>query len=73
MVPPAEVTTGVNSKAYLLRFKLFNKGTYFMILVSLTAIMSKTFLVELNKYWRSSKFLLREHALIWNRDSDLFF
>ena len=30
------------------------------------------FLVEFNRYLSSSKFFLREHAFIWNRDSDLF-
>ena len=38
-VPPAEVSAGVNSKE-LLRFKLFDKDTCFMIFVSLIAIMS---------------------------------
>ena len=42
-VPPAELSLGVNSKDQLLRFKLFNKDTCFVVLVSLTAIMSKTF------------------------------
>ena len=43
---PAEVSIGVNSKEQLLRFKLFSKDTWFVILVSLTVIMSKTFLLK---------------------------
>ena len=52
-----------------------------MILASLIAIMSiivksfseKRILMTFNICWRSSKFLLREHAFIWNRDNDLLF
>ena len=40
-VPPAQVSVGVNSKEQLLRFRLFNKDTFLVIRVSLTAIMSK--------------------------------
>ena len=43
-----------------------------MILVSLIVIMLNFILVQLNKRGKSSKFLLREHAFIWNSDSDLF-
>ena len=39
---------------------------------SLTPIMSKLFFVQCRRYWRSSKFLLREYAFIWNRERDLF-
>ena len=42
-VPPAEVSVGVNSKEKLLRFRLFNKDTCFVILVSPIAIMSTFF------------------------------
>ena len=35
----AEVSVGVNSKEELLRFKLFDKDTCFVILVSLIAII----------------------------------
>ena len=55
-----------------MRLKLFNKDTCFMILVSHIAIISNYFLVQLKRCWRSSKFLLREHTFIRNRDSDLF-
>ena len=48
-VPPAEVSVGVNSKELLLRFKLFNKDTCFDIFVSLIAIMSKFFLVQVKR------------------------
>ena len=40
-VSPAKVSVGVNSKEQLLRFRLFNKDTFLVIHVSLTAIMSK--------------------------------
>ena len=43
MVPPANVSVKVNSKEQLLRLKLFDKDTCFLILVSLIAIMSKFF------------------------------
>ena len=43
-----------------------------MIVVSLIAIIS-VFLVQFRWCWRWSKFLLREHGFIWNRESDLFF
>ena len=42
-----------------------------MIPVSRIA-MSKNVLVQLRSYSRSSKFLLREHAFIENRKSNLF-
>ena len=45
-VPPAEVSVGVNSKEELLRFKVFDKNTCFVILVSLIAIMSVFVLVH---------------------------
>ena len=50
-----------------LRFKLFDNDTCFVILVSLIAIMSNFVLVQLKRCWRLSKFLLREHAFIWNK------
>ena len=43
-----------------------------MILVSLNAIMPKKILVQLRSGWSSSKFLLRIHAFIWNKESGLF-
>ena len=43
-----------------------------MIFVSLIAIMSKSFLVQLKRCWWSSKFLSREHGFTWNSDRDLF-
>ena len=44
---------------------------FLVILVSEIAIMSKFIFAVLSKYSRSSKFLLREHVLIWNIDKDL--
>ena len=49
MVPPAKVSVGVNQNKYLLRFKLFDKDTRFVILVSLIAIMSNFVLVQLKR------------------------
>ena len=66
-IPPAQVSVGVNSKEYLWRFRLFNKDNIFLFLFHFTAIMSNFFLVQLKRCWRSSKFLLREHAFIWNK------
>ena len=54
-----------------LKSKVINKDTCFMIPVSRIA-MSKNVLVQLRSYSRSSKFLLREHAFIENRKSNLF-
>ena len=42
----------------------------FSNLVSEIAIMSKLVLVVLSKY--SSKFLVKEHVLIWNKERELF-
>ena len=54
-----------------LRFKLFSKDTCFVILVSLIAIISKNFSVQLKRRWKPSKFLIIEHAFIWTSDNDL--
>ena len=35
-------------------------------------VMSKLFFVQIQRCWRSSKFLLREYAFIRNKDRDLF-
>ena len=43
----------------------------FIILVSLTAIMSNTLFVHLSRWTRSSKLLFKELALIWNKARDL--
>ena len=56
-----KVLVGVNSQEYLLRFKSFNKDTFFVILVSLNAIMSKLV-----------REFIRNCALIRNKDKDLF-
>ena len=45
---------------------------FFRILVSEIAIMSKMVLVVLSKYPRSSKFLDKEHVLIWKKERELF-
>ena len=50
------------------------KDVFFLIiLVSLTASISKTLFAHFNKCWRSSKFLFNGHAFMSNRDNDLFF
>ena len=41
-------------------------------LVSEMAVMSKLVLVALSEYSRSSKFLVKEHMLIWNKERELF-
>ena len=41
-------------------------------LVSEMAVMSKLVLVALSEYSRSSKFLVKEHVLIWNKERELF-
>ena len=46
---------------------------WFLFHLLLLSIMSNFVLVKLKRCWRSSKFLFREHALIWNKESDLFF
>lgn len=56
-----KVLVGVNSQEYLLRFKSFNKDTFFVILVSLNAIMSKLV-----------REFIRNCAFIRNKDKDLF-
>ena len=45
----------------------------FLILVSLAAILSNTSFVHLSRWSRSSKFLFKEHALIWNKAKDFCF
>ena len=59
-------------KGTICRSLSLSKFKLIMILVSLIAIISNFFLVQLKRCWRSLKFLLREHAFIWNSDSDLF-
>ena len=49
------------------------KEVFFIILVSLTATISKTLFVHFNKCCRSSEFLFNEQAFMWNRDNGLFF
>ena len=49
------------------------KEVFFIILVSLTATISKTLFVHFNKCCRSSKFLFNEQGFMWNRDNDLVF
>ena len=39
--------------------------------VSVTAIMSNTLFMHLSRWSRSSTFLFKEHALIWNKARDL--
>ena len=41
-------------------------------LVSEMAVMSKLVLVALSKYSRSSKFLVKEHVLMWSKERELF-
>ena len=43
----------------------------FVILVSVTAIMSNSLFVHLSRWSSSSKFFLKEHALVWNKARDL--
>ena len=45
----------------------------FVILVSMKASMSNALFVHLSRISRSSTFLFKEHALIWNKDRDLCF
>ena len=45
--------------------------TCFVILLSFIAIMS-IFLVQTQEMLKVIKILLRQHAFIWNRDSNLF-
>ena len=49
------------------------KEVFFIILVALTATISKTLFVRFNKCCRSSKFLFNEQAIMWNRDNGFFF
>ena len=49
------------------------KEVFFIILVSLTATISKTLFVHFNKCCRSSKFLFNEQGFMWNRGNDLVF
>lgn len=44
------------------------REVFLNILVSHTAVMSKSLPNHFNKYIRSSKFLFKERALIWNKD-----
>ena len=43
----------------------------FVILVSVTAIMSNIFFVHLVRWSSSPKFLFKEHALTWHKARDL--
>ena len=43
----------------------------FVILVSVTAVMSNSLFVHLSRWSSSSKFFLKEHALVWNMARDL--
>ena len=70
-MPPAEEPVGVKSIAYFFRLILVVKEVCFVILVSVRAIMSNTLFVHLSRWSRSSKFLFKEHALIWNKARDL--
>ena len=70
-VTPAEDSVGVNSIEYFLMFRLFVMETFFAILISVIAILSKLLFVKLRRCWRSWKFLLKEHAFIWNKESEL--
>ena len=45
-VPPAEVSVGVHSKEQLLRFNLLDKGTCFVILVSVIVRGGSPFIVH---------------------------
>ena len=49
------------------------KEVFSITLVSLTATISKTLFVYFNKCCRSSKFLFKEPAFMWNRDKFIFF
>ena len=51
--------------------RLFVIETFFVILVSIIAIMSKFLFVQLRRCWGLSKFLLKEHVFVWNKESDL--
>ena len=46
---------------------------FFVVLVSLAAIMSKNFLVQLRRCSRSSKFLLREHVFKYGIRKAVYF
>ena len=72
-MPPAEDSIGVNSMAQFFRLILVLKEVCFVIVVSLTAIMSNTLFVHLSRWSRSSKVLFKECALIWNEARDLCF
>ena len=49
------------------------KEVFFIILVSLTAIIPKILFVNFNKCCRSLKLLFNEQAVTWNGDNDFFF
>ena len=49
------------------------KEVFFIILVSLTAIIPKILFVNFNKCCRSLKLLFSEQTVTWNGDNDLFF
>ena len=49
------------------------KKVFSITLVSLTATTSKNLFVHFNKCCRSSKFLFKEQAFMWNRDNVIFF
>ena len=66
-MPHPEVLVGVNSKKQLSRFKLLNKDIFFVVIVLLTTIISKTIQCNSKDVEGQQKFSLREHAFIWYR------
>ena len=48
------------------------RGVFFVILASLTAIISNNFFVYLSRWLKPSKFVFKECALIWNKARDLY-
>ena len=53
------------------RVNISTRRSFFVILFSVTTIMSNTLFVHLSRWSRSSTFLFKEHALIWNKARDL--
>ena len=57
----------------IVKLTLEIREVFLDIIVSLTAIMSKSLFAYFHKYTRSSKFLFTEHALIWRKESNFSF
>ena len=70
-VPPAEDSGGVNSMPWFCALILVVREVCFVILVSLTTVMSNAVFLNLSRWSRSSEILHIDHALISNKVKDL--